>query len=75
MPLELDPFKPGENKGKDDSPLRKWMTKKEAMLRMDIGKTLFADYKKIYGLKTSKIGHKERVYEDDLHEFYMKYRK
>ena len=55
-------------------PLRKWMSKEEAMRRMDIGRTLFALYKK-YGLKTSKIGHKERVYLDDLHDFLMMFRK
>ena len=52
----------------DLDPLKKWLTKKQAMKFLDIGRTTFSEYKK-YSLKTSRIGNKERVHQDDLDEF------
>lgn len=52
----------------DLDPLKKWLTKKQVMQFLDIGRTTFSEYKK-YGLKTSKIGNKERVHRDHLDEF------
>jgi len=59
----------------DLGPLKKWLTKKQAMRFLDVERTTFADYKKLYGLKTSKIGNKERVHLDDLDEFLRNFRK
>ena len=58
----------------DLDPLKKWLTKKQVMKFLDIGRTTFSEYKK-YGLKTSKIGNKERVHQDDLDEFLKGFRK
>ncbi len=57
------------------NPLNKWLTKKQAMKFLDVGRTTFSEYKKLYGLKTSKIGNKERVHQDDLDEFLKNFRK
>jgi len=70
---------PGQNNlpahNDDLDPLKKWLTKKQAMKFLDVERTTFTIYKKRYGLKTSKIGNKERVHLDDLDEFLKNFRK
>ena len=70
---------PGQNnlpaQNDDLGPLKKWLTKKQAMKFLDVERTTFSDYKKLHGLKTSKIGNKEKVSVDDLDEFLRSFRK
>ena len=71
MPGQNDLPTPNDDLG----PLKKWLTKKQAMKFLDVERTTFADYKKLHGLKTSKVRGKERVHLDDLDDFLKRYRK
>jgi len=57
---------PDQNYG--SGPLKKWLTKKQVMRFLDIGRTTYAKYKEM-GLKISKVRNREMVHEDHLDEF------
>jgi hypothetical protein len=69
---------PGQNnlpEQNDLGPLKGWLTKKQAMQYLNVGRTTYAQYKKLHGLKTSTIGYRERAHIDDLDEFLRRFRK
>ncbi len=64
----------GDRRQDNNDPLKKWYTKKEAMKFFDVGKTLFNDYTKLYGLKACGIGNKKQFHIDDMNDFLLRHR-